>query len=70
MPLRSKTPTVAAPFSGLGFDLTGTALKADDTRLLQRHEEHGFFMPPPTAPERDRWGFELMLFLGRETGGS
>lgn len=69
MPLHSKTVTAITPFSGLGFDLTGAALAAREIRLVRRGEEFFPIAPPPVF-QRERWGFELMLYLGRETGGS
>ena len=67
MPL-NKAPTTATAFSGLGFDLTGAVLAARGMRLSRFCEESGF--APRPAAQCVPWGFDLMLFLGRETGGS
>ena len=68
MPL-NKALTMTTAFSGLGFDLTDAALAAHGMRLVRRGEEFRPAAPPPVL-QRERWGFELMLHLGRETGGS
>ncbi len=63
---RKGTPTA---FTGLGFDLSGTAAV---TRLLTLRK-----IEPASAPREipeqspaGAWGFDLMLLLNRETGGS
>ena len=70
MSLLHKPVTAVVPFSGLGFDLTRATLAAAGTRLVRRDVETVFPIAPPPTPQRPQWGYELMVFLGRETGGS
>ena len=70
MHLRKATLTAVVPFSGLGFDLTGATLAANGMRLARHDMRESSFMATQSDSESSHWGFELMIFLGRETGGS
>ncbi|WP_028573608.1 hypothetical protein [Desulfonatronovibrio hydrogenovorans] len=54
------------PFTGLGFDLTMATEKCRDM-ILSRFEDRDqpFFQHDYTP-----WGFDLLIHLNRETGGS
>lgn len=59
----------AVPFAGLGFDLAPVRAVALQMTALRTCPRQPVSRPAPTASVPGRWGYGLMLHLGRETRG-